>query len=171
MISFTAVVFSVTMVILQLSSSQYSSRVLRRFLHDRLIQSSLGVFVATFTYAMVVLRAVRGGSGGAGFVPRMAVTGAFVLVLASVALFLAQIGHVVNMIRVATIIASIGMDTRRTLSARPAGRPDRPGYRRGPGLVRNGPGAQAGRAGLGQYRAAGLRRRRAGRCMTCCAGW
>ncbi len=63
MISFTAVVFSITVVILQLSSSQYSPRVLRRFLRDRLIQSSLGVFVATFAYAMVVLRAVQGGPG------------------------------------------------------------------------------------------------------------
>jgi uncharacterized membrane protein len=73
MISFTAVVFSITVVVLQLSSSQYPPRVLRRFLRDRLIQSALGVFVATFAYAMVVLRAVQGGSGAgqAGFVPRL----------------------------------------------------------------------------------------------------
>jgi len=123
MISFTAVVFSITVVILQLSSSQYSPRVLRRFLRDRLIQSSLGVFVATFAYAMVVLRAVQGGSGTgqATFVPRLAVTGAFVLVLASVVLFVAYIGHVVNMIRVATVIAGIGADTRAVLAGRDRG--------------------------------------------------
>jgi len=122
MISFTAVVFSITVVILQLSSSQYSPRVLRRFLRDRLIQSSLGCFVATFAYALVVLRAVQGGGpDGKGFVPRLAVTGAFVLVLASVALFVAYIGHVTNMIRVATIIAGIGADTRAAIQARPAG--------------------------------------------------
>lgn len=117
MISFTAVVFSITVVVLQLSSSQYSPRVLRRFMRDRLIQSSLGVFVATFTYAMVVLRAVQGGSGTSqeNFVPRLAVTGAFALVLVSVALFIAYIAHVVNMIRVATIIASIAADTRAAL--------------------------------------------------------
>ena len=125
MISFTAVVFSITIVVLQLSSSQFSPRVLRHFMRDRVIQSSLGVFVATFTYAMVVLRAVKGGSGagGAGFVPRLAVTGAFALVLASVALFIAYVGHVVNMIRVANIIASIGADTRVTLVHRDAGGP------------------------------------------------
>ena len=125
MISFTAVVFSITIVILQLSSSQFSPRVLRHFMRDRLIQSSLGVFVATFTYAMVVLRAVKGGSGTgeAAFVPRFAVTGAFALVLASVALFIAYVGHVVNMIRVATVIASIGADTRAALSRRDAGGP------------------------------------------------
>jgi uncharacterized membrane protein len=90
---------------------------LRRFMRDRLIQSSLGVFVATFAYAMVVLRAVKGGPGGTGFVPRLAVTGAFALVLTSVALFVAYIGHVVNTIRVATVIANIGADTRVTLAA------------------------------------------------------
>jgi uncharacterized membrane protein len=127
MISFTAVVFSITIVVLQLSSSQFSPRVLRHFMRDRVIQSSLGVFVATFTYAMVVLRAVTGGSGTgeADFVPRFAVTGAFVLVLASVALFIAYVGHVVNMIRVATVIASIGADTRAVLTSRDGGGPAR----------------------------------------------
>jgi uncharacterized membrane protein len=125
MIAFTAVVFSITVVVLQLSSSQYSPRVLRHFLRDRVIQSSLGVDVATFTYAMVVLRAVTGGSGsGQGnFVPRLAVTGAFALVMVSVALFIVYIGHVVNMIRVAAIIASIGADTRAALSRCDAGGP------------------------------------------------
>jgi uncharacterized membrane protein len=47
MISFTAVVLSITIVVLQLSSSQFSPRVLRHFMQDRGIQSSLGVFVAT----------------------------------------------------------------------------------------------------------------------------
>ncbi len=125
MISFTAVVFSITVVVLQLSSSQYSPRVLRRFMRDRVIQCALGTFVASFAYAMVVLRAVKGGAGTreTEFVPRLAVTGAFVLVLASVALFVAYIGHVVNMIRVATVIASIGADTRAALSRQAADSP------------------------------------------------
>jgi len=134
MISFTAVVFSITIVVLQLSSSQFSPRVLRHFMRDRLIQISLGVFVGTFTYAMVVLRAVKGGSGagGASFVPRLAVTGAFVLVLASVALFIAYVGHVVNMIRVANVIASIGADTRGTLAHQEAVGPACDGDAAGP---------------------------------------
>ena len=147
MISFTAVVFSITVVVLQLSSSQYSPRVLRRFLRDRLIQSSLGVFVATFAYAMVVLRAVKGGSGTgeATFVPRLAVTGAFALVLASVALFVAYIGHVVNMIRVATVIASIGADTRAVLAGRDGGQAcDHDGGR--PAITPAPPGRGAGRS-------------------------
>jgi uncharacterized membrane protein len=48
---------------------------------------------------------------------------AFALVLVSLALFIIYIGHVVNMIRVATIIASIGADTRAALSRRDTGGP------------------------------------------------
>lgn len=123
MIAFTGVVFSITIVVLQLSSSQFSPRVLRNFLRDRTIRLSLGGFIATFVYALVVLRAVKGGSTShqANFVPRFAVTGAFVLVLVTVALFIAYISHVSNMIRVANIISSIGDETRSALERLPTG--------------------------------------------------
>lgn len=117
MISFTGLVFSITIVVLQLSSGQFSPRVLQMFLSDRVIQFTLGVFVATFVYAMVVLRAVRGTSAS-GSVPRIAVTVAFGFVLASVALFIRYIGHIANMIRVATIIAYIGRQSRHLLVCR-----------------------------------------------------
>ena len=55
MISFTGLVFSITIVSLQLTSSQFSPRVLRTFLRDWINQMALGVFVATFVYALVVL--------------------------------------------------------------------------------------------------------------------
>lgn len=131
MISFTGVVFSVTVVVLQLSSGQFSPRILRRFLQDRVIQSTLGVFVATFVYSMVVLREVKGGQTS-GFVPRIAVTGSLVLVLASVAMFILYLSHVTNQIRVATVIGSIGDETRRLIEARqdpaaPRGTPPDPG--------------------------------------------
>ena len=118
MIAFTGLVFSITIVVLQLTSGQFSPRVLRAFLRDRIIQLSLGVFVSTFVYAMVVQRAVTGSVGDHPFVPRIAVTGAFVLVLASVGLFIFYIHHVSNMIRVATIITNLGMESREVLERR-----------------------------------------------------
>ena len=59
MITFTGLVFSITIVVLQLTSSQFSPRVLRTFLRDRLTQWALGTFTATFVYAVMVLRTVR----------------------------------------------------------------------------------------------------------------
>jgi uncharacterized membrane protein len=97
MIAFTGLVFSITIVVLQLTSGQFSARVLRAFLRDRGIQFALGIFISTFVYAMVVPRAVTGSAGHHPVVPRIAVTGAFVLVLASVGLFVFYIHHVANM--------------------------------------------------------------------------
>ncbi|HYN29533.1 MAG TPA: DUF2254 domain-containing protein [Dermatophilaceae bacterium] len=118
MISFTGLVFSITVVVLQLTSSQFSPRVLRTFLRDRGNQLALGVFVATFVYALVVLRAVRGTADVDPFVPQVSVTTAFLFMLASVVVFLLFIHHIAQSIRAATIIDTIARDTRETLERR-----------------------------------------------------
>lgn len=118
MIAFTGLVFSITIVVLQLTSGQFSPRVLRAFLRDWTIQLTLGVFVSTFVYSMVVERAVTGAIGHQPSVPRLAVTGAFVLVLASMGLFLFYIDHVANMTRAATILTHLGSESRDLLDRR-----------------------------------------------------
>jgi uncharacterized membrane protein len=87
-------------------------------LQDRFNQLTLGIFVATFVYAMVVLRSVRGGDQDEAFVPHLGVNVAFLLVLASVLVFLFYIHHIAQSIRVATIIASIAADTRALIERR-----------------------------------------------------
>ncbi len=118
MISFTGLVFSITIVALQLTSGQFSSRVIRVFLRDRVIRFSLGVFVATFVYAMMVQRAVVGTNLNEAFVPQVAVTMAFVLVLASVGMFILYIDHVANMMRVATLVSTIGEESGHLMADR-----------------------------------------------------
>ena len=61
MITVAGVVFSITLVALSLTSSQYTSRVIRIFMRDRVNQVVLGVFVGIFAYCLVVLRTIRGG--------------------------------------------------------------------------------------------------------------
>ncbi|PSL57364.1 putative membrane protein [Saccharothrix carnea] len=118
MISFTGLVFSITVVVLQLTSSQFSPRVLNTFLHDRFTQVALGVFVATFVFAFVVLRTVRGTAETADFVPTTAVTAAVVLVFVSVLVFLRYIHHITQSIRASTIVTRIGQDTRALIVRR-----------------------------------------------------
>jgi len=118
MISFTGLVFSITIVVLQLTSSQFSPRILRTFLRDRFTQASLGVFVATFVYALVVLRGVRGTAEFDPFVPQVSITLALGFVLASVVVFLAYIHHIAQSIRVATIITNIAADTYKAVERR-----------------------------------------------------
>ncbi|MGB3830068.1 MAG: DUF2254 domain-containing protein [Ornithinimicrobium sp.] len=112
MISVTGLVFSITIVVLQLASSQFSPRVLRTFLDDRVPQVTLGVFNASFVYALTVMRNVSGSSeGNPEPVPQIALSVAFVLVLASVAMFLAFIHHITQAISVDTIIRTVGKET------------------------------------------------------------
>ena len=117
MITFTGLVFSITIVVLQLTSSQFSPRVLRTFLRDRLSQASLGTFVATFVYAVMVLRSVDGRDQDS-FVPAVATTVGVVLLLLSVGVFVAYIHHVATAIQVSSIIGAIGAETRRSLERR-----------------------------------------------------
>jgi uncharacterized membrane protein len=119
MISFTGLVFSITVVVLQLTSSQFSPRVLRTFLRDWVNQVALGVFVATFVYSLVVLRAVRGTAETDTFVPQISVTVAFGFVLASVGVFLIYIDHIAQSIRAASIVTQIAEDTRAIIERTP----------------------------------------------------
>lgn len=112
MISVTGLVFSITMVVVQLASSQFTPRVLGDFLTNRITQITLGIFTASFTYSLAVLRSVRGQSGEtSAFVPQISVTVAFLLVLASVGLFLAFIHHTTSSIQVGSIVSHLGETT------------------------------------------------------------
>lgn len=117
MITFTGLVFSITIVVLQLTSSQFSPRVLRTFLRDRQTQLSLGTFVATFVYSMTVLRTVNSRDADT-FVPAVATTVALALLFISVGVFVAYIHHIATAIQVSSILASIGAETCRTIEKR-----------------------------------------------------
>ena len=117
MLSFTGLVFSVTMLVLQLASSQLSPRVTRTFLRDRKNQVVLGVFVATFVYALLVLREVRSELETL-FVPSIAVWWAFILLLASVVAFIYYIDHMAHAMRASTVIASVADETRSAIERR-----------------------------------------------------
>ena len=59
-ISVGGVTFSVTMVALTLTSGQYGPKVLRHFLEGRDSKLSLGLFLGTFIYALLVLAGLSG---------------------------------------------------------------------------------------------------------------
>ena len=113
MISVTGLVFSITMVVMQLASSQFTPRLLGQFLASRITQVTLGVFTSSFVFSLVVLRGVRGGDSP--FVPSLSVTVAFVLVLASVALFFAFIHDITQSIQVGQVIDRIAARTVQSL--------------------------------------------------------
>jgi uncharacterized membrane protein len=107
-------VFSITIATLTLASSQMGPRLLRNFTRDRANQVTLGVFLATFTYALMVLRSVRGG-GEDLFVPHLAITGAIVLALVCVGLLIFFVHHVASRINSETVIELVYRDLHSTL--------------------------------------------------------
>lgn len=108
MITVTSLVFALTVVALQIASTQFSPRLLRSFLRDRGTQLVLSTFVGTVAYALAGLHQVgRLGPGGEAFVPRVAVSGALVLALGSVGMLVYYIQHVTDSIRIDTIMRRI----------------------------------------------------------------
>ena len=115
LITVTSLTFSLTLVTLQLASSQYTPRLLRTFAADRLIQRTLALFLATFAYALTVLRTVRNaGAAGEEFVPRIAITVAYLLAMASVLGLVLFLGHLVRQIRIETMLAHVAAETSGT---------------------------------------------------------
>ncbi|MEI4272550.1 DUF2254 domain-containing protein [Klenkia sp. LSe6-5] len=127
LISVTGLVFSLTVVAMQLSSSQYSPRVLQTFVTDRVVQFTLGQLVLTFVYALTVLRTVRTESAGLTsqpFVPRLSITVAYVLTLGAVVGLLLFLGHITNALRVETIIRDVHDEATRTFDDELGADPD-----------------------------------------------
>jgi uncharacterized membrane protein len=75
----------------QVAMGQFSPRIVRAPLRDRPSQFAHGLFLATFAYALLVIRAVRGGPGAT--VPGLTVLTADVLVLASAFVLVLYVHH------------------------------------------------------------------------------
>ncbi|MFN2470849.1 MAG: DUF2254 domain-containing protein [Gaiellaceae bacterium] len=140
MVTLTGLVLTITMVVVQLAVGQFSPRVLRKVIHDRPSQLAIGVFVATFAHAMLVMREVRGASGDdEGYVPGLAIVVAFVLIIVSIMVLVSYVHHIGQSLRVAAIIQSVGDEIRERIDElyprqpsasdpneeQPAGEPDR----------------------------------------------
>lgn len=106
--------FSITIATLTLASNQLGPRLLRNFTSDRSNQVTLGIYLGTFSYALLVLRTVRGGDP-AEFVPHLAITGAIVLALVCVGMLIYFVHHIATMINAETVIEMVFDDLRRTL--------------------------------------------------------
>ena len=110
LISVTGVVFSLTVVALQLGSSQYSPRLLQTFATDPVVQATLAQLTGTFVYALTALRTVRSADesdGEASFVPRLSITLAFLFALGSVAALVVFLGHLARSLRVETMLRNV----------------------------------------------------------------
>ena len=116
LITVTALTFSLTVVTLQLASSQFSPRLLRTFTRDLVVQATLGLFLGTFAYTLTVLRTVRTGTDTrTEFVPDLSVTLAYLLAVASVIGLILFLAHLAQTIRVETMLRNVRQDATASL--------------------------------------------------------
>lgn len=112
LITVAGLAFSITIVALQLVSSQYTPRVLRGFLLDRTTQVVAGGFFAIFAYALIVLTTTREPfPGDPGFIPELSITVAIGLGFLGLVLLLVFIHHTGSIIQVPDIAARIATQT------------------------------------------------------------
>jgi uncharacterized membrane protein len=109
MMTTVAVVFSVLIMALSLASLQFSPRILTSFMGDGPTQNTLGIFMGTFVYSLLVLRTVQGGS--APFVPAASVSVGMVLAVAALAGLVFFIHHIAHAIHANHIIDRIARET------------------------------------------------------------
>ncbi|CAN5272075.1 DUF2254 domain-containing protein [soil metagenome] len=106
MMTVVGVTFSMTLVTLALASSQYTSRILRNFMRNRMTQISIGLFAGIFIYCLIVLRSIRGGDEGE-FIPSMSVTVGVMLAMVGITVLIFFIHHIAFSIQASAIISSV----------------------------------------------------------------
>ena len=113
MMTVMGITFSMTLLALALASGQYTSRILRNFMRNRVTQVTLGTFAGIFVYCLIVLHTVR--TGDAPFVPSLAVFFAFVLAFGGIAVLIFFIHHIASSIQASSIIASVAHETNASI--------------------------------------------------------
>ncbi len=108
-ITMTALVVSITMVVLSLAAGQLGPRLIRNFIADRQIQTVLGLFSATVIYCLLVLRSIN-DELGANYVPHFAVTIASVLALLCLFSLLFYVHKIARSIIADTVVTQVADD-------------------------------------------------------------
>lgn len=107
-------VFSITIAALSLAAGQMGPRLLRNFTRDRGNQFTLGAFLGTFSYALMVLRSVRTQNEGE-FVPHLSLSVGILLAFVCVGTLVFFVGHMAGRINVDTVIELVAEDVRSAI--------------------------------------------------------
>lgn len=106
-LSVAGVVFSITILVLNMSSTQFGPQILGNFMRHRGTQIVLGTFVGTFVYSLIVLGAVRNDEKLV-FVPNLATGLGLLLGILSFALLIYFIHHISIFVQASRVINDVG---------------------------------------------------------------
>ena len=112
MLPLTGLVFSLAFVMVQFSATAYSPRLVTWFAGSAMMSHSLGIFTATFLYAVAALAWVD--RGGTGRVPFLTIWCAIVLLLLSVVFFVLLVEKL-TMLQISRVLAYAGNRGREVI--------------------------------------------------------
>lgn len=115
MLTFVGVVFTITLVALQLASAQLSPRVLRTFVRSAVTKVAFGTFLATFAFAVVAL--VLDEALATESARGRAVIAGSLLVLASLGVFLVYVTSTMRLLQVSWVVTAVAEETRAAIRA------------------------------------------------------
>lgn len=146
-LTFLGVVFTLTLVALQLASSQLSPRVIRTFVRSPITRVAFGMLLAAFSFAVTALVISHGHAGPAA---SRAVIVAAVLVAVSLVVFLRYVAAMMELLQVVEVIAAVARETRGAVAVSWLPSPAavaavRPPRSASPALIRRPAGRPAGR--------------------------
>jgi uncharacterized membrane protein len=113
MISLTGIVFSLAFVMVQFSATAYSPRLVLWIARDPVMWHALGIFTATFLYAIAALAGIdRGASGKVPFISLWLVVALLIL---SVAMFIGLVQRI-SMLQITRMLVFTGDQGRRVIA-------------------------------------------------------
>lgn len=137
-LTFAAIAFSVSLLLISAASSQFSPRVVHGLFRDPFNKRVMGIVVGTFVYCLFVLRAVRGPLEDAGeaVIPSLSVLVGGVLGVVAILSIVAFINHAAHSMEVSTMLDRV---TREAFRSLPPVLSDQPVHR-GSGTLPQGEG-------------------------------
>lgn len=108
-IAFAGIAFSVSLLVIQLASSQYSPRVVHTLFRDPFNKRVMAAVIGTFTYCLMVLRAVRSplDEGSDPVIPNLSVAVAVLLGLLAILAVVAFINHNAHAMDISEILERV----------------------------------------------------------------
>jgi len=111
-ITFAGIAFSVSLLTIQLASSQYSPRVVSGLFRDPFNKRVIGIVIGTFSYCLIVLRSVRSPLERTGdpVIPNVSVALAVILGITSILVIIAFIDHNAHAMEISKILDVVTHD-------------------------------------------------------------
>ena len=115
MLSFLGVVFTITLVAMQLASQQFSPRLLRTYVRSTTTKVALGTFIAAFVYPLLSFSYVHRTGGVSAGTPTVSGTVSTLMAILAIVVFVIYVNHTINLMRISIAIKSVAQETRRAV--------------------------------------------------------